>query len=98
MKERMAQLLSIQDNLLHEVLDDALDDEISIRHTTKRECDEKGNVSLSLAGKYSSRQKRGEGEIQKMRLQGRKRKVEAGKEDENSSQPLTKHEKQKRKE
>ena len=97
MKERMAQLLSIQDNLLHEVLDDALDDEISIRHTTKRECDEKDNVSLSLAGKYSSRQKRGEGEIQKMRLQGRKRKVEAGKEDENSSQPLTKHEKQKRK-
>ena len=59
MKDRMTQSLSIQDNLLHEVLDDALDDEISIRHTTKRECDEKDNVSLSLAGKYSSRQKKG---------------------------------------
>ena len=77
MKERMTQSLSIQDNLLHEVLDDALDDEISIRHTTKRECDEKDNVSLSLTGKYSSRQKKGEGEIPKKRLQGRKRKVEA---------------------
>ena len=100
MKERMTQSLSIQDNLLHEVLDDALDEEISIRHTTKRECDEKDNVSLFLPGKFKSRQKRGEGEIPKIRLQGRKRKVEAGKEDENiSSQldPLTKHEKQKRK-
>ena len=90
--------LSIQDNLLHEVLDDALDEEICIRHTTDRECDEKDNVSLSLTGKYSSRQKKGEGEVPKKRLQGRKRKVETGKE-ANSSQldPLTKHEKQKRK-
>ena len=95
----MTPSLSIQDNLLHEVLDDALDEEICIRHTTDRECDEKDNVSLSLTGKYSSRQKKGEGEIPKKRLQGRKRKVETGKEEENSSQldPLTKHEKQKRK-
>ena len=98
MKERMTQSLSIQDNLLHEVLDDALDEEISIRHTTKRECDEKDKISLSLAGKYSSRQKKGEGEILKKTLQGRKRKVKTGKE-ANSSQldPFTKHEKQKRK-
>ena len=95
----MTPSLSIQDNLLHEVLDDALDEEISLRHTTDRECDEKDNVSLSLTGKYSSRQKKGEGEVPKKRLQGRKRKVETGKEDGNSSQldPLTKHEKQKRK-
>ena len=95
----MTPSLSIQDNLLHEVLDDALDEETSIRQTTDRECDEKDNVSLSLAGKYSSRQKKGKGEIPKKGLRGRKRKVETGKEDENSSQldPLTKHEKQKRK-
>ena len=102
MKDRMTQSLSIQDNLLHEVLDNVLDDEITIRHTTllstDRECDEKDNVSLSLTGKYSSRQKKGEGEILKKTLQGRKRKVKTGKE-ANSSQldPLTKHEKQKRK-
>ena len=62
MKERMTQSLSIQDNLLHEVLDDALEEDINF-HTTQRECDEKDNVSLSLAGKYSSRQKKGEGEM-----------------------------------
>ena len=81
MKDRMTQSLSIQDNLLHEVLDNVLDDEITIRHTTllltDRECDEKDNVSLSLTGKYSSRQKKGEGEIPKKRLQGRKRKFES---------------------
>ena len=93
----MTPSLSIQDNLLHEVLDDALDEETSIRQTKDRECDEKDNVSLSLTGKYSSRQKKGEGEVPKKRLQGRKRKVETGKE-ANSSQldPLTKHEKRKR--
>ena len=93
----MTRSLSIQDNLLHEVLDDALEEDINF-HTTQRECDEKDNVSLSLTGKYSSRQKKGEGEIQKKRLQSRKRKVKTGKEDDSSElDPLTKHEKQKRK-
>ena len=91
--------LSIQDNLLHEVLDDALDEEISIRHTT--EGDEKDNGSptrgFSLNGKLNSKPK--EGEIPKKGLQCRKRKLEARKEGETSSQldSLAKHKNQKRK-